>query len=101
MADITKQLIIYGDDNSVLVSEIHLTKTIQHCFDILDRFYNYCNFNKVPMNPLNQSNKSFNQTKVLILWQQQITINQYVYNIYNSIRPPKFIRYSPFLAFYI
>ena len=55
MADITKQLIIYGDDTSVLVSGRHLTKTIQHCFDILDRFYNYCNFNKVSINPLKRN----------------------------------------------
>ena len=54
MTAITKhnKLIVYADDTTVLVSGRNMTETIQHCNDILDRFYNYFTLNKLSINPL-------------------------------------------------
>ena len=54
MTTITKhnKLLVYADDTTLLVSGRNLTETIQHCNDILDRFYKYFTLNKLSINPL-------------------------------------------------
>ena len=53
MTSITEhnKLIVYADDTTVLISGRTLTETIQHCNDILNRFYNYFTLNKLSINP--------------------------------------------------
>ena len=52
MVDITQEnkMIVYADDTTVLVSGRSMTEAIQHCNDILNRFYMYFTLNKLSIN---------------------------------------------------
>ena len=53
MTDITQEnkMIVYADDTTVLVSGNTITEAMQHCNDILNRFYLYFTVNKLSINP--------------------------------------------------